>query len=355
MIWLSPFNIDKNYKRYIIVIADWQEGDSGYSMTKKTKGVLAVGLASSIALSMLTSCDAKTINKKTNVAVSSNYETINLVNETPESTEIHETESESLTTELKKENLIESEVDVFANLIRIYEASNLDYLDILEKFDRSDSLYVSSLYIKLRNSGLNDETIINELRNIAYLAPAYIDEGTRKWDLLFGNINNTLDRSVNAVEYYYPLAMYFHLSECGLKHENVMDSNRIYCDETDKHLMELNDGLLFVNYALEEINEWGSDIVKNQMNRLLRYDIDYVKAFEELDNMYLCGIIPTDYYDIWDELFHTLNTTVGRYENVYDYYYELACFVHQLKCDSEHTMNECGRMECEPYKLKYEL
>lgn len=61
---------------------------------------------------------------------------------------------------------------------------------------------------------------------------------------------------------------------------------------------------------------------------------------EEIDNILTFSLTFTDMSDEeWKMLFGNLNSTISGYDNVMDYYYPLAIYIHKNECDLEHS--EC--------------
>ncbi len=96
------------------------------------------------------------------------------------------------------------------------------------------------------------------------------------------------------------------------------------------------------------------DSIKVALKRMLAATDDPDACFKELETIYELAIIPrcaTD--EEWESIIH-LRNTLGEMENPFEVYYELAVFVHTLKCEQEHYINEFGQTECEEYRKEAE-
>lgn len=346
--------------RYNIILAIKQEGDSGYIMAKKYKRVLTLALVPFVAVNIY--AGSKMINKTRSVSeknLDTDYSISKEIGEpisdvdsvVTESTFIEEKFSES---EFEKDTLKVTNKDPFNQLLELYKNSGLNYEDILGVCDRSDALYASALYQKLINSGLSQEEIEEQLNNVITMGCIFIDVDEFTWYNLFGKLQATLTEFDNPLDYYYPLAKYVHLATCKDEHKECYeDQERIYCDTIDKNLQTMNDGILLENYVLRELYYSQEPNVVQQVNRIYDNNLTLSDVFEELDRIYLLSMYPTDFdEETWKVLFDKLLTTVDERENVCSVYYDLACYIHMLTCDNDHTLNDFGTYECEPYRLK---
>lgn len=70
---------------------------------------------------------------------------------------------------------------------------------------------------------------------------------------------------------------------------------------------------------------------------------------EEIDNILAFSLTFTDMDDqTWLRLFGNMESTISEYDNVIDYYYPLAIYVHKNECELSHTAHEFDeeRMTC---------
>ena len=87
--------------------------------------------------------------------------------------------------------------------------------------------------------------------------------------------------------------------------------------------------------------------------RIINSNEDTETCINELENIFRLAIIPrcaTE--EEWDSVIH-LRNTIGEYDNPFDVYYDLAVYVHILKCEEDHYENEFGQIECK--KLRKEM
>lgn len=247
------------------------------------------------------------------------------------------------------------EKNVFEKLQQIYLSSNRNFNEILESEDKSEPVYASALYVKLKEAGLNNEDIKTELDNILAFSLTFTDMDEETWESLFGKLLPTIDEFENVMDYYYPLAIYVHLNECDLEHTpHEFDESRLTCAA----LEEIN-SQAFVSYSnsdyiVEMIKSSQDEELIAQYNRIVSVGVDFDVALTELYNIYVLSQTPMCIdEDIYNELFKNLIITVGEYDNVFEVYNKLACYVHELNCDYEHYVDEYGTNVCEGMKLEY--
>ena len=333
-------------------------------MAKNYKRFLTLALVPFVAINIY--AGSKIANKQKNMKdVNDDFVSSNVVS--TESTEVHVSDTQDYEASVEDVHVSETQdyeasiedvhvetLDPFEKLQRIYNSNEKSIEEILNTESVNSELYASALLMKLLNAGIPVEAIRNELNNVIVTGSVMIDVDNIIWDLLYGNLNSTLSLDTNVVEYYYPLAKYVHLYECKLEHEDLWEApGRIACDKIDKDLMTMNDGLLFENYVLNDIYMNQIEKYTVPMDRILYSGIDVDKAFQELENIYIMAMYPRCCdEEEWYSLFGTLLKTVKEDENVCVYYYDLACYIHELKCENEHYINECGQLECEEYRLK---
>ncbi len=252
---------------------------------------------------------------------------------------------ESVYTETVKMPEISSLRPEFITLLDEYYKSGKTTKEILNSEDKNSVLYSSALYVKLRDFGLDDDTILKEMHNVVTFGLVHPSADGWKNDLLVENLNKSLNYSTDAIIYYYPLGAYLHLYDCKLDHEVV--EGRIECDKIDEDLMVMNEDVLFYNYVVENVLALDDqDSIKIALNRILNSKEDKKECLKELENIYRLAIIPrcaTE--EEWDSVIH-LRNTIGEMENPFEVYYGLAAFTHMLRCEEVHYKNEFGNWEC---------
>lgn len=259
------------------------------------------------------------------------------------------TVSEEVLEETKKE-------DEFTKLNDIFNKANLSVDEILKHEDRNSSLYASALYKKLKRANISDDVIRHELSNIIVYGSNATCMSDDMWYKLFGNLVGTISMYDNVVDYYYPLAKYVHLYSCDLEHTPLFfDEDRINCSKIEEAYKIANPEINIEEYFKEMI--LASEDIKliNQFSTFLESGIDLNTLLNELENVYICAMIPTDYtHEEWEMLFGNLVKTVSPSINVCIYYYDLAFYLHNLWCDLDHQLNEFGRYTCDAYSLTLE-
>lgn len=233
-------------------------------------------------------------------------------------------------------------------LSKLFDESNNDINTILSVSDRNSDLYASALYAKAKSYSLSDDVILRELENIICFGTqaTCVDEYT--WYELFGNLVGTISEYDNVVDYYYPLASYIHRYSCTLSHEPLFfDENRIVCDEILRMYEEKNPTIDYVSYVKDMVYSSEDNNLIDKLNRILSSNVDKESAIFELDSVYYLSMFPTDLSEeLWNQLFGNLMSTISSDENVCSVYYDLACYVHTLFCDLEHTISNDGIYEC---------
>lgn len=127
------------------------------------------------------------------------------------------------------------------------------------------------------------------------------------------------------------------------------------CDDLLNELYsDFNDSILFSNYLINDVKSSGIEELVMPISRILNTEgIDVVKCIKELENVYRLGIIPRFCSDEeWQENFGELIKTLGEYDSLYDVYYKLAVYQHELQCLEEHYENDFGSVECKTYKIQ---
>lgn len=296
-------------------------------MKRKTISILAFTLAASVSLSACTS--AKVVADTDSNIIESSY------------------------IEEVIDNKITSNDLAFMVLLEEYYKSGKTIDEILSKEDENSVLYSSALYVKLREFGLSDETIKEELFNVVTFGLVHPYEDGWKNDLLVENLNKSLNYTTDAIIYYYPLAAYVHLFDCRLVH--TKEAERISCDTIQKDLMVMNEDILFYNYVVENVLALDDqDSIKIALNRILNSKEDKKECLKELENIYKLAIIPrcaTE--EEWNSIIH-LRGTLEEMENPFEVYYDLACFAHTLRCEEDHYQNEFGKLECPSIRQEME-
>ncbi len=247
------------------------------------------------------------------------------------------------------------EKNVFEKLQQIYLNSNRDINEILENEERTSEIYASALYSKLKNAGLSDDIIKKELDNILSYSLTFTDMDEATWLSLFGNLVSTISEYENVMDYYYPLASFVHKNECSLAHVgHEFDESRLTCATLEEMNEKAFSNLPCNDYLIDMIMVSGDEKVINQYNKIINAGVSFNDALVELNSIYELSQVPMCIdEDVWNELFKNLLTTVGEYDNVFEVYDDLACYIHELSCDFEHYIDEYGINVCEGLKLAY--
>lgn len=257
--------------------------------------------------------------------------------------------------EQKKEEIVE-EKSVFEKLQQIYLSSNREVNEILESEDVTSELYASALYRKLKNAGLSDEIIKEELNNILGFSLTFTDMSEEMWNQLFGNMLGTIGKYDNVMDYYYPLAICVHTNECDLVHTgHEFDESRLTCATLEEMNANAFSEVSYSDYVIDMIMASNDKKIISQYNRIVNAGVNFDSALVELNDMYVYSQVPMCLdEDVWNETFKNLLTTVGEYDNVFEVYGDLAYYIHLLSCDLEHYTDECGVNVCEGLKLELE-
>lgn len=246
------------------------------------------------------------------------------------------------------DSYIETDDVNFLYLLKNYYSSGKSVDEILNSPDKKNILYVSALYVDLRERGLTDSEIIDYLDRLV-VCEMYTDE-TKEYPLLYGKANDLTNGDVYK---YYELAKYMHVIKCSDKHE-VVDGEYIMCDDISHKLNEFNNNELLFDNVINEIRDSEDKELNSSLNKILsNASVDKVECFRELDNLYSLGMIPGCVpEDVWNSSFHELLKTLGERDSLYENYYLLSVYTHEFMCDDDHYNNEYGSVECKTYKLK---
>lgn len=263
--------------------------------------------------------------------------------------------SEEVVDKSSIENQIIEEQNIFEKLQQIYLSSNKEVNEILESENKKSELYASALYMKLKSAGLSDDLIKEELNNILSYSLTFTDMDDEMWISLFGNMLGTIDKYENVMDYYYPLAICVHKSECDLVHTgHEFDEARLTCTALEEINANAFSDISYDSYVIEMIMASSDEEIISQYNRIINGGVDFNEALVELDSIYVLSQVPMCIdEDVWNETFKHLLTTVGEYDNVFEVYGDLAYYIHLLGCDLEHYTDEFGVNVCEGLKLEY--
>lgn len=89
---------------------------------------------------------------------------------------------------------------------------------------------------------------------------------------------------------------------------------------------------------------------------LLNSGVDMNVYLEELNNMCILGLVPTELpEDLWYQYFGNLIQVSNNYNSLYDMFGEFAQYVHEIDCLEEHTINEYGGYSCSNLEKEYKL
>lgn len=265
-------------------------------MKSKTINILALSLA--LSISSISQTNAKNYNTK----------------------EIMEDDN--------KDELESSELE-FQVLLDEYNKSGREFEEIIENEDENSILYISALYVKLREFGLDDQTIKNELYNVVTYGLVHPYPDGWKNDLLVYNLNQSLDYSEDAICYYYPLATYDHLFNCELEHE--IEEGRIGCDTIIDDLMKMNEDVLPYNYLVENVLALDDyNPAKLALYKIINSNEDIISCLYELETLYKIVEEGEVSIDDSNELKHLRKTLEGDNLDSITYYYDLACIAHAL-------------------------
>ncbi len=298
---------------------------------KKTISVLAFPVALTIALTACTGTKVSALGKTT----------------------VMESVVESPSMGFFEAEQISSSKPEFRLLINEYYNSGKTVEEILNGEVINNILYPSALYMKLREFGLDDETIQKELYNVINFGLVHPYADGWKNDLLVENLNKSLNYSEDAIIYFYPLAVYVHLFNC--KEDHIMVDDRLCCEKIQDDLMKMNEGILFANYIVENAMSLSDDDpIKLAMKRIVDSKEDTETCIYELESVYELAMVPRCVTEEeWNSVSH-LCETLNEGENPFEVYYKLAAFAHILGCEDEHYLNEYGQWECNSVRQKLE-
>ena len=247
---------------------------------------------------------------------------------------------------------VEVEKSEFEKLYDIYIASGKSLEEVLNINDVNSELYISGLYVKLKSAGISDDVIKRELNNIMMFGYSYTDTTEEVWLNMFGNIISTVSYEQNIMDYYYPLAKYIHLKECELEHKSEYGDGRITCntlqDEYNNNFHEIT----YLEYVTDMVYATEDVVLTESLQRIINSNVDGEACLYELETVYTMARIPMCVpEELWNNQFKNLLQTVSNEENVCEVYYKLACYIHMLLCDYEHSITEFGTVECETNQL----
>ncbi len=244
----------------------------------------------------------------------------------------------------------------FSKLMTLYEQNDESYEQIILEGDRNSDIYASALYAKLKSNSLDDSVIVSELENVICFGTQAMCVSEEVWYSSFGNLLGTITEFDNVVDYYYPLAKYLHLNSCNLEHNTLFfDEYRVTCSNLENMLNSKMPQIDYKSFIVEMVEASNDEKLIFQLNKIINSDVNFDDALNELENVYQCAQIPTDLSEeLWLMLFGNLMKTINSDENVCDFYYDLACYVHLVLCELQHDVNEFGKYECVDYSLVLE-
>lgn len=308
---------------------------------KKVGKTLAFVLVPAIAIN--TYVGARILSKNLNDKVNIKKEETSVVNIIAEQAVFYESESEI--------EITFEEKNVFEKLRDIFNASGCSIDEILGDCDINTELYASALYMKLKSYNIPDDIIKAELENIMLLGYSYTDIDEKQWKTMFNQLLNTISNRDNVLDYYYPLAKYIHYNECSLEHKSEYNDGRITCDSLQEKFNKNFCNVSYLEYVTDMVNASDDLELINSLNRIINSESDKEACLYELENIYQISLVPMCVSeDVWNSYFKNLLKTVSCYENVCEVYYKLACFVHMLNCDYEHSISEFDTIQCESNK-----
>ena len=246
----------------------------------------------------------------------------------------------------------QTEKSEFEKLYDIYIASGMNLDEILNTCDVNSELYISGLYVKLKNAGIPDDIIKKELHNIMMCGYSYTDTTEEVWLSMFGNILPTVSWEYNIMDYYYPLAKYIHFKECELEHISEYGDGRVTCNTLQEEFNNNFYEITYLDYVTDMVNTTDDVELITSLQRIINSNVDSEACLYELETIYEMAKIPMCVpEDLWNNQFRNLLQTVSNEENVCEIYYKLACYVHMLHCDYEHNITEFGTIECDVKEL----
>lgn len=153
--------------------------------------------------------------------------------------------------------------------------------------------------------------------------------------MLFGNLLSTISEYDNVMDYYYPLAIYVHESECNLEHSLDDLGDRVMCSSLQESNEEMMAHLDNINYVVSNIYASEDEEAIKLLDRIIGSDANFYEALDELEMVYELTLNPTDFDNqTWNALFKNLLMTVAEDENVCEVYYYLANRIHNLGYNS---------------------
>lgn len=225
--------------------------------------------------------------------------------------------------------------------------SNIDIESEIKDTQLEVSKQVLALYDRLFVSGCDMNLVNDELMNILLVKMVGIEVTEEQRVVLFNTLNKTVEPGVDVMEYYYPLAIYVHMTHCQSMLHLEESNGSIVCDSLKEKLSEFKIES-FDEYVTRRIYENGSLALRDAIERLYSAGYSLSDVSVELDTIYRVCTVPTGIdEDIWNTIFAKLLTTTNEYENVCAVYYDLALFVHRLTCEYTHYVNMFGVTECQ--------
>ncbi len=241
--------------------------------------------------------------------------------------------------------IIYTEEEVLNNLDKIYD----EYTNNQENFDlmgRDDVLEAAFLWHNIADKEVDEKEVIKELNMLLECYIVNYDMTEEKYKETFKTILKTYGPGI---EIYYPLAECMHLYSCPLPHEEV--SGALICNNLEKYR--------YIKRAPNYEDMIAYACIKNDNKsirvpyfRLFNSGIEMSILLDELNNVYYFGRVPV--YNIdeeWEFYFSNLKSTLKNEESLFDYYYELAVYIHQLSCTCEHKINEYNACVCDNMSL----
>lgn len=241
-------------------------------------------------------------------------------------------------------------LDVLSNY---YDFSVWEYDDILTTYAKETDrqIYAAGLYAKLKDEGLSDEIIIDELDKLMEVTNSQTNVSKIAEKQVLPNLSSTVTEKDFVTEKYYPLAKFVHIHTCDELHTPI--GSQVFCDgiyeKEQSQRMAKKIKAVLDTYEDEKLYQ-AFDRIKSKQNLQ-----DYI---DELEYVYAFAAMPTDglVADFYNTYFKQLQGTVETRENVFDFYYNLAVVVHEMNCNLEHEENEYFRISCGnvDYILRYE-
>lgn len=238
-----------------------------------------------------------------------------------------------------------SEDEVLNNLEKIYD----EYTNNQENFDlmgRDEILEAAILEHDIKDSNVNREEALKELNFLLECYIANYDMTEEEYIASFKTLSQT---TLINVETYYPLAKIMHLYSCPLVHEEI--DGVLICDNLEKKCFQttVNGYYEFIVYSCTNNDNRN---IRLPFLRLYTSKIDMDILLNELNSVYYFGRVPVDNIEEeWEFYFCNLESTLNDEESLFDTYYELAVYIHQLGCLYEHKVNEYNACVCDNMSL----